>query len=83
MLLHSSDYALAPWVDSILPTLPVHLADHVDAETHSSALELRTGVHDGVSAAIDELATLRGGASRRSRCTCTSPCPTRRTRCAR
>jgi glutamate---cysteine ligase / carboxylate-amine ligase len=60
MLLHSSDYALAPWIDSILPTLPVHLADHVDAETHSSALELRTGVHGGVSAAIDELATLRG-----------------------
>jgi carboxylate-amine ligase len=59
MLLHASDSALAPWIDSILPTLPVHLADHVDAETHSSALELRTGVHDGVSAAIGELRTLR------------------------
>jgi carboxylate-amine ligase len=59
MLLHASDFALAPWVDSILPTLAPHLADHVDAETHGSALELRTGVHDGVPAAIGELAALR------------------------
>lgn len=58
MLLHASDFALAPWIDSILPTLPVHLAEHVDAETHGSALELRTGVHDGVPAAIGELAAL-------------------------
>jgi glutamate---cysteine ligase / carboxylate-amine ligase len=60
MLLHANDYALAPWVDSVLPTLAPHLAEHVDAETHSSAIELRTGVHDSVSAAIAELATLRG-----------------------
>jgi len=60
MLLHASDHALAPWVDSILPTLAPHLADHVDAETHSSAIELRTAAHDSVSAAIGELATLRG-----------------------
>ena len=59
MLLHASDFALAPWVDSILPTLPAHLAEHVDAETHGSAIELRTGVHDGVAAALAELATLR------------------------
>jgi glutamate---cysteine ligase / carboxylate-amine ligase len=59
MLLHASDFALAPWIDSILPTLAAHLADHVDAETHGSALELRTGVHDGVPEAIAELATLR------------------------
>jgi glutamate---cysteine ligase / carboxylate-amine ligase len=58
MLLHASDFALAPWIDSILPTLPVHLAEHVDAETHGSALELRTGVHDSVPAAIGELAAL-------------------------
>ena len=59
MLLHASDFALAPWIDSILPTLAAHLADHVDAETHGSAIELRTGVHDGVPAAIGELAALR------------------------
>jgi carboxylate-amine ligase len=59
MLLHASDFALAPWVDSILPTLAPHLASHVDAETHGSALELRTGVHDGVPAALGELAALR------------------------
>ena len=59
MLLHATDFALAPWIDSILPTLAPHLADHVDAETHGSAIELRTGVHDRVSRAIGELATLR------------------------
>jgi glutamate---cysteine ligase / carboxylate-amine ligase len=60
MLLHANDSALASWVDSILPTLAPHLAEHVDAETHGSAIELRTGVHDGVPAAIAELAALRG-----------------------
>ena len=59
MLLDASDFALAPRVDSILPTLAPHLAEHVGAETHGSALELRTGVHDGVPAAIAELAILR------------------------
>jgi glutamate---cysteine ligase / carboxylate-amine ligase len=58
MLLHANDFALAPSIDSILPTLAAHLAAHVDAETHGSALELRTGVHEGVSAAMSELATL-------------------------
>ena len=60
MLLHASDSALAPWIDSILPALATHLSDHVDAETHGSALELRTGVHDDVPAVIAELAALRG-----------------------
>jgi carboxylate-amine ligase len=60
MLLRTSDFGLASSVDSILPTLAPHLADHVGSETHGSALELRTGVHDGVPAAIAELAALRG-----------------------
>jgi carboxylate-amine ligase len=60
MLLNGADFALAPWIDSILPTLAPQLAEHVGAETHGSALELRTGVHDGVPAAIAELAALRG-----------------------
>jgi carboxylate-amine ligase len=59
MLVHASDFALAPWIDSILPTLAPDLADHVGAETHGSALELRTGVHDGVPSAIAEIAALR------------------------
>ena len=75
MLLHASDSALASWIDSILPALATDLADHVDAETHSSALELRTGVHDGVPGAIAELAALRGElrdqlAGRRLRAAC-------------
>jgi carboxylate-amine ligase len=60
MLLHASDSALAPWIDNILPELAPHLADHVDAETHGSALELRTGAHESVPATISELAALRG-----------------------
>ena len=60
MLLDSRDFSLAPWIDDILPSLAPSLARHVGAETHSSALELRTGVHDDVSAAIAELAALRG-----------------------
>jgi carboxylate-amine ligase len=59
MLLHASDFALAPWIDSILPSLAPHLAEHVGAETHGSALELRTGVHNDVPSAIAELALLR------------------------
>ena len=59
MLLHANDFALAPWIDSVLPTLAPHLADHVGAETHGSALELRTGVHVDVPSAIAELAALR------------------------
>jgi carboxylate-amine ligase len=59
MLVHASDFALAPWIDTILPTLAPDLADHVGAETHGSALELRTGVHDGVPSAIAEIAALR------------------------
>ena len=59
MLLHAGNFALAPRIDSILPTVAPHLADHVDAETHGSAIELRTGVHQGVAEAIAELAELR------------------------
>jgi carboxylate-amine ligase len=60
MLLDPSEFSLAPWIDDILPTLTPSLARHVGAETHSSALELRTDVHDDVPAAIRELAALRG-----------------------
>jgi len=59
MLLHATDFALAPWIDSILPTLAPELRAHVGAETHGSALELRTGVHENVPGAIAELAALR------------------------
>ena len=60
MLLDARDFSLAPWIDDILPTLAPASRRHVGAETHSSALELRTGVHDDVPAAIAELAALRG-----------------------
>ncbi len=60
MLLHASDFALAPWIDNILPALAPRLADHVDAETHGSAIELRTTAHESVPAALSQLAGLRG-----------------------
>ena len=59
MLLYANNFALAPRIDSILSTLAPRLTDHVDAETHGSAIELRTGVHQGVSQAITELWELR------------------------
>jgi carboxylate-amine ligase len=60
MLLDPEDWTLAPAIDAVLPTLSDRLAPHVGAETHRSALELRTGVHGGVAAGIAELHELRG-----------------------
>jgi carboxylate-amine ligase len=59
MLLDPRDWSLAPAIDDVLAALPDELRDHVSSETHSSAAELRTGVHDTVGDAIDELAHLR------------------------
>jgi carboxylate-amine ligase len=59
MLLDPSDWALAPAIDRVLPALSDALAPHVGAETHRSALELRSGVHRSVAAGIGELHELR------------------------
>ncbi|MGI8801167.1 MAG: carboxylate-amine ligase [Solirubrobacteraceae bacterium] len=59
MLLSPDDWALAPRIDTVLEAIDESLADHVGAETHGSALELRTGVHTNVSAGIAELHRLR------------------------
>ncbi|HVQ60020.1 MAG TPA: YbdK family carboxylate-amine ligase [Solirubrobacterales bacterium] len=60
MLLDEHSWALAHRIDSVLPRLPRAGSDSFTAETHGSALEIQTGVHDRIGAAIEELATLRG-----------------------
>jgi len=59
MLLRPSDWTLAPAIDGVLGALPPELRDHVSSETHSAAVELRTGVHETVEDAVAELAMLR------------------------
>jgi carboxylate-amine ligase len=59
MLLNPSDWSLAPRIDDVLAALPASLRDHVSSETHSSAAELRTGVHQTVGEAVSELGDLR------------------------
>jgi carboxylate-amine ligase len=46
-------------IDDLLPTLSPQLAASVAAETHAGTLELATGVHRTVGAAVLELASLR------------------------
>jgi carboxylate-amine ligase len=64
MLLHPHDWSLAQQIDRVLDALGPELAAHVTAETHKSALELATGVHETVGGAIEELHALRVGLER-------------------
>jgi carboxylate-amine ligase len=59
MLLDEVSWALAHRIDSVLPRLPGRDSSFT-AETHGSALEIQTGVHGSISAAIEELGALRG-----------------------
>jgi YbdK family carboxylate-amine ligase len=59
MLLDPRDWSLAPAIDDVLAALSDELCDHVSSETHSSAVELRTGVHRTVGDAVEELGELR------------------------
>ncbi|HWH09896.1 MAG TPA: YbdK family carboxylate-amine ligase [Solirubrobacteraceae bacterium] len=59
MLLDPAGWALTAAIDTVLPGLSDDLARHVGAETHGSALELRSGVHGSVAAGISELHDLR------------------------
>lgn len=60
MLLDQLTWALAHRIDSVLPRLPRASSASFTAETHGSALEIQTGIHARIAAAIDELARLRG-----------------------
>ena len=59
MLLNPHDWSLAQQIDRVLPRLPEELAKHVTRETHTSALELGTGVHATAGGIHEELRTLR------------------------
>jgi carboxylate-amine ligase len=59
MLLEPPAWALKAAIDTVLPALSPALAAHVGAETHGSALELRSGVHRDVAGGIAELHGLR------------------------
>ena len=59
MLLHPEDWTLAQKIDAVMKVLPDHVTDHVSTETHSSTLELATGVHPTVAGAAAELTRLR------------------------
>jgi carboxylate-amine ligase len=61
MLLHPSDWSLAQAIDEVLEVLPEPLAHRISSETHSAAVELRTGVHATVAGAVADLGVLRGG----------------------
>jgi glutamate---cysteine ligase / carboxylate-amine ligase len=59
MLLDPDGWALAHHSDRVLRALPAQVVDHATDETHRSALELATGVHESVRSAIEEMESLR------------------------
>ncbi|HEY6890030.1 MAG TPA: YbdK family carboxylate-amine ligase [Solirubrobacter sp.] len=61
LLLDPHDWSPANRVDDVLAALPSHLSAHACAETHACVVELRTGPHDTVRDAVDELRQLRDG----------------------
>jgi carboxylate-amine ligase len=60
MLLHPGSWDLAQAIDEVLDALPSDLRAKLCSETHSAAIELNTGIHRTVDAAITELSGLRG-----------------------
>jgi carboxylate-amine ligase len=60
MLLDATSWSLAHRIESVLPRLPRAGTESFTAETHGSALEIQTGVHGRIGAAMEELTTLRG-----------------------
>jgi carboxylate-amine ligase len=60
MLLDPEGWMLAHHSDRVLESLPPEVVDHATDETHRSALELATGVHEDVRSAVAEMRSLRG-----------------------
>jgi glutamate---cysteine ligase / carboxylate-amine ligase len=60
MLLDPADWSLAHEIDRVLTEIEPELESHVTAETHKSALELRTGSHREVRSLAAEVFALRG-----------------------
>jgi carboxylate-amine ligase len=61
MLLEPEGWMLAHHSDRVLEALPSEVLEHATDETHRSALELATGVHEDVPSAVDEMRSLRAG----------------------
>jgi carboxylate-amine ligase len=59
MLLEPNGFALAQAIHEVLNDMPDALGEHITSETHSAAVELGTGVHRHVGAAVDQLGRLR------------------------
>jgi carboxylate-amine ligase len=59
MLLEPERWSLAHHSDRVLEVLPPEVVAHATTETHRSALELATGVHDSVPSAAAEMLGLR------------------------
>jgi carboxylate-amine ligase len=59
MLLDPDGWSLAHHSDRVLEALPAEVMDHATDETHRSALELATGVHEDVRSAAAEARSLR------------------------
>jgi carboxylate-amine ligase len=59
MLLEPDGWQLAHHSDRVLEELPDEVVAHATMETHRSALELATGVHEGVPSAAAEMLSLR------------------------
>src|SRR5215212_1181802 len=59
MLVHPPGWALAQTVETVLPSLPRDLAEHVQGETHGSALEIQSDPHTTVAEVEDDLRGLR------------------------
>jgi carboxylate-amine ligase len=59
MLVEPGSWQLAYRIEDVLAAADSEIAGRLGSETHSSAVELQTGVHAEVGAAVDELAGLR------------------------
>jgi carboxylate-amine ligase len=59
MLLDPTDWSLAHHSDRVLEAMPMEVVERATLETHRSALELATGVHDDIGSATAEMAHLR------------------------
>ncbi|MDQ3849551.1 MAG: YbdK family carboxylate-amine ligase [Actinomycetota bacterium] len=59
LLLEPEGWELAQAIEEVLAAVPDRLGDRVGSETHSGAVELQTGVHENVDAAMEELGGLR------------------------
>jgi glutamate---cysteine ligase / carboxylate-amine ligase len=52
-------WGLAQRIGDVLHELPAAVTDHVSAETHQAAVELRTDPHESVASAVAQLGALR------------------------